>query len=49
LLIFPAISSAPEPTFWSEFWKAVERGEDPDLHKKRGDNPLWAVIQRELR
>ena len=31
-----------------DFWKAVERGEDPELHKKRGDNPLWAVIQREL-
>lgn len=31
-----------------EFWEAVERGEDPELYKKRGDNPLWAVIQREL-
>ena len=33
---------------WS-FWKAVEAGEDPESHKKRAGNPLWAVIQREFR
>ena len=31
------------------FWEAVERGEDPDKHKRRGPNPLWQVISRELR
>lgn len=33
----------------SEFWKAVDRGEDPEHYKKRGDNPLWEVIEAALR
>ena len=31
-----------------KFWQAVERGEDPEAHKRRGDNPLWAVIRKGL-
>ena len=30
-------------------WTAEERGEDPDIYKKRGDNPLWQVISREFK
>ena len=31
------------------FWDAVERGEDSESLQNRHDNPLWEVIQRELR
>jgi hypothetical protein len=31
-----------------DFWKAVERGEDPERHKHRGPNPLWQVLAREF-
>ena len=30
-------------------WTAEERGEEPDIYKKRGDNPLWQVISREFK
>ena len=29
-------------------WGAEERGEDVEMYKKRGDNPLWQVISREF-
>ena len=29
-------------------WEAEEHGEDPEIYKKRGDNPLWQVISREF-
>jgi hypothetical protein len=31
------------------YWEAVDRGEDVERLKKRGDNPLWEVIAREFR
>lgn len=27
-------------------WDAEARGEDPERYKKRGDNPLWRILQR---
>lgn len=29
-------------------WDAEKRGEDPERYKRRHDNPLWQVVQREL-
>ena len=29
-------------------WDAEERGEDVEIYKKRGDNPLWQVISQEF-
>ncbi|MCG8570670.1 MAG: glycoside hydrolase family 5 protein [Spirochaetes bacterium] len=34
--------------FGSAYWEAVENGTDPELLKKRFDNPIWDVIKREL-
>ena len=36
-----------EPIPW-RIWEAEERGEDISRFKRRHDNPLWNVIQREL-
>ncbi|MDA2929898.1 hypothetical protein MYX84_08125 [Acidobacteria bacterium AH-259-O06] len=30
-------------------WDAVDRGEDPEMYKKRHDNPLWQIIKREFK
>lgn len=30
------------------YWDAVEKGKDPELLKKRGNNPIWNVIKSEL-
>lgn len=37
-----------EPLGWI-YWEAVERGEDPEPHKNRHDNPIWEVIKREFK
>jgi hypothetical protein len=37
------------PKLGGKYWQAIERGEDGEPYKLRGDNPLWEVIRRELR
>jgi endoglucanase len=40
---------APEARFGAAYWEAAERGEDVEVLKTRGDNPLWRAIQSHLR
>jgi hypothetical protein len=39
----------PGAKLGQRYWQAVERGEDGEPYKRRGPNPLWDVIGRELR
>ncbi len=32
----------------TEFWQAVERGEDPEKYKNRHDNPIWNVLKEQF-